>query len=206
MCARPGKGRERRIAFALRQWTGEREMEHEILEHIGITPSVEMFGLPLRQAGRDALRPVVIRKRRAEGIEFRDAGIGQFQHARFGIGRREEDKAAGKFRLQRDVMYGRAGSGEPEHGGEQLVLGRAIVKRERRLQGGVETVTAWGCGEGRPFVGRELRRHFPRNILAGLGITAEHEIAELPEAGAALGRRINGVARHRLRTPFARRR
>src|ERR1700751_1588465 len=90
--ALPQHGKDRSVPCGIEP-PGQCHVKAKLLEHVRISPAVEMIALPWRQPCWIAPGTIFVRKRRAEGVEFADAVGGEAFERSLAGGRHDRDEA-----------------------------------------------------------------------------------------------------------------
>ena len=120
------------------QFAGQREMEPEILQHIGIAPADQVVFLPVGQARRTATREFLSTGRRAETIKRRHTSRGNIMQ-RFSVTDRTQcQKAAQTLDPQairrRSRQHSGQGTGSPFQSLQRLSVSKAEWRFDRTMK------------------------------------------------------------------------
>ena len=124
------------------QFAGQREMEPEILQHIGIAPADQVVFLPVGQSRRTTTRQLIRAGGRAEAVKRRHTTRGDIvQGFRF-TERTQRQKTAQPFDLQALCRRGRQQCGQGAYGLLQTFQRFSVSEPERRFDRAMKPVFA----------------------------------------------------------------
>lgn len=175
-----------------RQTLGERHVEAEVAENIGVSPLGEVPFLAGREIGSSAPGQLVFRWRLAETVEFTDRAFGKPLERLARLAWHERQELVEHRHLECDGETLLPG-GESRNGTQQRLGIDGLAQREGRLQCRVEPIAAritrddTDAGKVGLFAG-----------LAGEGIAADPAGAQIMENRAGRWGEIDGVAHGHL--------
>ena len=180
---------------------GQRHVEAEVFEDVGIAPLQHARVLGGRQVRLAPAGDVELGERGPEGVEFLHAGRGEGAH--LGTGRVQPESQEAPQRLRRDRgREGRAALRKTLGEVHQLDLAPPLGQFERRLQSRVEAVAARAGGEGVEIDIGQAGHVRARATGLAMRVAAEPGAGQVPELPLRIGRVVDGVAgAHATRAP-----